>query len=220
MIKGKPVYRFLNGAACGNRSRVPIRLVPGEFVKAVRKAGVNEIAQILETELFEDRVRSSVLRVYKGHDPGELQIAEAIFQHGSGGFSGVSLAPKFETQAITQFDFSLPVKIERFDPAGADEFSCFLEPMSFKKNRKFPQSAAIEEKHSFPNLGRCFFRIVNHETSGPGEPVVAHISGQNKLMVDLRFLPIPQNEAFGFQHHFRTSHGLAFASGSLQTSTK
>src|SRR5260370_31603331 len=131
VIKGKPGYRFLNGAAGGNRSRVPSRLVPGEFVKAVRKAGVNEIAQILETELFEDPDRSSVLREYKGHDPGELQIAEAIFQHGSGGFSGVSLPPKFETQAITQFDFSLPVKIERFNTGGADEFSCFLQ-----KNRK------------------------------------------------------------------------------------
>src|SRR5260370_22580152 len=105
VIKGKPVYRFLDGAAGGNRSRVPIRLVPGEFVKAVRKAGVNEIAQILETELFEDPDRSSVLREYKSHDPGELQIAKAIFEHGSGGFSGVSLAPKLQTQPITQLNF-------------------------------------------------------------------------------------------------------------------
>jgi hypothetical protein len=44
--------------------------------------------------------------------------------------------------------------------------------------------------------------------------VIAYVAGQDEVMIDVGFPPISQDEAFGFQHHVRTSQGVVFGTGS------
>lgn len=93
-----------------------------QFVKQMGQFGMKNIAQVSEPQFLKRSDRSPVLRKREGHNPLEVQLAKAIPQDRSRGFSRLFLSPVLEAKPIVQLDLGTLVQIEGFQAAGAEEF--------------------------------------------------------------------------------------------------